>query len=226
MVGSAPATGSRSQASSRVSRAPPSSATSPGSTRTCSPTTRSARTSTTTSAAASTRPTLGRRITSWVDSGECSCSSPCFCIGWRARWRGWWEGLLRVGAEAQIGRTSLRGGPPPSVRCCFGEGGYAPPLLLHRCRFFLARWCAFSELTTVLRSNGEFQITRNTDTNLHVTNGQLYITPTLVSDEIDGGYPAILDGGSFDLGDQCSTDNAVRAPSPSYISSAADGGDG
>ncbi|EPS98173.1 hypothetical protein FOMPIDRAFT_1127020 [Fomitopsis schrenkii] len=57
--------------------------------------------------------------------------------------------------------------------------------------------------------NGEFQITRNDQTNLHVTNGELYITPTLVSDEIDGGYPAILDGGSFDLGDQCSTDNTT-----------------
>ena len=72
-------------------------------------------------------------------------------------------------------------------------------------------------------SNGEFQITRNDDTNLHVTNGQLYITPTLVSDEIDGGYSAILDGGSFDLGDQCSTDNTVRICVPSFFTCFVDG---
>ncbi|KAH9915008.1 concanavalin A-like lectin/glucanase domain-containing protein [Fomitopsis serialis] len=57
--------------------------------------------------------------------------------------------------------------------------------------------------------NGEFQITTDDSTNLHVTNGQLYITPTLTSDNLDGGYPAIFDGGSFDLGDSCSTDNTT-----------------
>ncbi|KAH9838018.1 concanavalin A-like lectin/glucanase domain-containing protein [Rhodofomes roseus] len=55
--------------------------------------------------------------------------------------------------------------------------------------------------------NGEFQITTDDSSNLQVTNGQLYITPTLTSDSIDGGYSAILNGGSYDLGDKCSTTN-------------------
>ncbi|KZT71227.1 glycoside hydrolase family 16 protein [Daedalea quercina L-15889] len=63
--------------------------------------------------------------------------------------------------------------------------------------------------------NGEFQITRQTTTNLHVTNGELYITPTLVSDEISGGYSAILDGGSFSLGDECSTTNTTACEATS-----------
>ena len=53
--------------------------------------------------------------------------------------------------------------------------------------------------------NGEFEMMTASDSNLFVQNGQLYILPTLTSDSI--GRDAILDGGSFDLGDACTTDN-------------------
>ena len=56
--------------------------------------------------------------------------------------------------------------------------------------------------------NGEFEMMTASDSNLFVQNGQLYILPTLTSDSI--GRDAILDGGSFDLGDACTTDNKVR----------------
>lgn len=120
-------------------------------------------------------------------------------VGWWSRWIGWWERYVVGSAEAHIGwgrcKAALR-------RVWAGM-----PCVQH---WFSFGCCsAYSVLTTVIRSNGEFQITRNVDTNLHVTNGELYITPSLVSAEIDGGYPAILDGGSFDLGDSCSTDNTV-----------------
>ncbi|KAI0368577.1 concanavalin A-like lectin/glucanase [Pilatotrama ljubarskyi] len=53
--------------------------------------------------------------------------------------------------------------------------------------------------------NGEFQMTTDSSDNLFVQDGQLYIMPTLTSDKI--GKDAILDGGSFDLGDACTTNN-------------------
>ncbi|KAI0353342.1 concanavalin A-like lectin/glucanase [Trametes cingulata] len=53
--------------------------------------------------------------------------------------------------------------------------------------------------------NGEFQMTTDSSDNLFVQDGQLYIMPTLTSDKI--GKDAIFDGGSFDLGDACTTDN-------------------
>ncbi|KAJ2967617.1 hypothetical protein NUW54_g13457 [Trametes sanguinea] len=53
--------------------------------------------------------------------------------------------------------------------------------------------------------NGEFQMTTDSSDNLYVQDGQLYIMPTLTSDKL--GRNAILDGGSFDLGDACTTSN-------------------
>ncbi|TRM59059.1 glycoside hydrolase family 16 protein [Schizophyllum amplum] len=53
--------------------------------------------------------------------------------------------------------------------------------------------------------NGEFQMT--TKDNVFVRDGNLYIHPTLTSESIDGGYDAIFDGGEWDLGDDCTTNN-------------------
>jgi hypothetical protein len=46
-------------------------------------------------------------------------------------------------------------------------------------------------------SNDEFEMTTTFDKNLFVQNGQLYISPTLTSDEI--GNDAIFNGGSYKL---------------------------
>ncbi|TBU24686.1 hypothetical protein BD311DRAFT_780815 [Dichomitus squalens] len=43
------------------------------------------------------------------------------------------------------------------------------------------------------------------DSNLFMQNGELYILPTLTSDAI--GKAAILDGGSFNLSDDCTSNN-------------------
>ncbi|KAJ3833485.1 concanavalin A-like lectin/glucanase [Lentinula raphanica] len=53
--------------------------------------------------------------------------------------------------------------------------------------------------------NGEFEIMTNKDENLKVQNGNLYIIPTLTSQDI--GSDSIFDGYSYDLGDDCTTDN-------------------
>ncbi|KAI8970627.1 concanavalin A-like lectin/glucanase [Trametes punicea] len=53
--------------------------------------------------------------------------------------------------------------------------------------------------------NGEFQMTTDSSDNLYVQDGELYIMPTLTSDKI--GTAAIFDGGSYDLGDACTTSN-------------------
>ncbi|OJT14807.1 Beta-1,3-glucan-binding protein [Trametes pubescens] len=53
--------------------------------------------------------------------------------------------------------------------------------------------------------NGEFQMTTDSSDNLYVQDGQLYIMPTFTSDKI--GRDAVLDGGSVDLGDACTTSN-------------------
>jgi len=50
--------------------------------------------------------------------------------------------------------------------------------------------------------NGEFQMTTNAAENVYVSNGELYIMPTLTSDEI--GYDSVLDGYTYKLSD-CST---------------------
>ncbi|KAH9855587.1 concanavalin A-like lectin/glucanase [Lenzites betulinus] len=55
--------------------------------------------------------------------------------------------------------------------------------------------------------NGEFQVTTDSSDNLYVQDGQLYIMPTLTSDSL--GRDAILDGGSIDLGDACTTSNTT-----------------
>ncbi|KAA1477054.1 glycoside hydrolase family 16 protein [Dentipellis sp. KUC8613] len=52
--------------------------------------------------------------------------------------------------------------------------------------------------------NGEFQMTTASDKNLFVRNGQLYILPTLTSDEI--GLDKVLDGGNYTLSG-CTTSN-------------------
>lgn len=57
--------------------------------------------------------------------------------------------------------------------------------------------------------NGEFQIATNKPENLYVSNSQLYIVPTLTSDEI--GKDKVIDGYTYDLGTACSVKgNTVR----------------
>ncbi|KAH8107555.1 hypothetical protein DFH11DRAFT_1170417 [Phellopilus nigrolimitatus] len=51
--------------------------------------------------------------------------------------------------------------------------------------------------------NGEFQMTTDTSENLYIKNGQLYIMPTLTSDEI--GAAAIFDGHTYNLSGCTST---------------------
>ncbi|KAF9524937.1 concanavalin A-like lectin/glucanase domain-containing protein [Crepidotus variabilis] len=53
--------------------------------------------------------------------------------------------------------------------------------------------------------NGEFQMTTKDSDNVAVMNNQLYITPTLTSLKVDN----VLDGGSFDFGTDCTTDNST-----------------
>ncbi|KAK7062554.1 hypothetical protein VNI00_000042 [Paramarasmius palmivorus] len=53
--------------------------------------------------------------------------------------------------------------------------------------------------------NGEFQVMTKESRNARIQNGELWIIPTLTSDNLDGGKDAILDGGEYDLGDACST---------------------
>ncbi|CCM00465.1 uncharacterized protein FIBRA_02498 [Fibroporia radiculosa] len=62
--------------------------------------------------------------------------------------------------------------------------------------------------------NGEFQITTTSSTNLYVKNNELYIYPTLTSDTLSGGYPAIFDGGSYTVPD-CSTSNKTACSATS-----------
>lgn len=64
--------------------------------------------------------------------------------------------------------------------------------------------------------NGEFEMTTTFDKNLFVQNGQLYISPTLTSDEI--GNDAIFDGGTYSL-DGCtnSTSSSCSVSSDSSI---------
>jgi hypothetical protein len=49
-------------------------------------------------------------------------------------------------------------------------------------------------------SNGEFEMTTDKDENLYIRNNQLYIMPTLTSDEI--GADAVINGGSYTI-DNC-----------------------
>ncbi|KAF5393090.1 hypothetical protein D9757_001244 [Collybiopsis confluens] len=54
--------------------------------------------------------------------------------------------------------------------------------------------------------NGEFEIMTNKDENLKIQNSELYIVPTLTSNSV-GGTSSIFDGYTYDLGDDCTTDN-------------------
>ncbi|KAF8132286.1 glycoside hydrolase family 16 protein [Boletus edulis] len=47
--------------------------------------------------------------------------------------------------------------------------------------------------------NGEFEMTTNLPNNIYISNGQLYIMPTLTSDSIPGGYNSVLDGATYTL---------------------------
>lgn len=47
--------------------------------------------------------------------------------------------------------------------------------------------------------NGEFEMTTNSLSNVYVSNGQLYIMPTLTSDTISGGYSSVMDGATYTL---------------------------
>lgn len=42
-------------------------------------------------------------------------------------------------------------------------------------------------------------MTTNSPNNVYISNGQLYIMPTLTSDSIDGGYSAVMDGATYTL---------------------------
>ncbi|KAJ3846374.1 glycoside hydrolase family 16 protein [Lentinula lateritia] len=68
--------------------------------------------------------------------------------------------------------------------------------------------------------NGEFEIMTDKDENLKIQNDNLYIIPTLTSQDI-GGTASIFDGYTYDLGDACtSTNRSACAVSSSANSSA------
>jgi hypothetical protein len=48
-------------------------------------------------------------------------------------------------------------------------------------------------------SNGEFEMTTNDPSNVYISNGQLYIMPTLTSDSISGGHDAVMNGATYQL---------------------------
>ena len=54
--------------------------------------------------------------------------------------------------------------------------------------------------------NGEFEMTTNSPNNVYISNGQLYIMPTLTSDTISGGYSSVMDGATYTL-DGCTASN-------------------
>ncbi|KAH9479117.1 Beta-1,3-glucan-binding protein [Psilocybe cubensis] len=61
--------------------------------------------------------------------------------------------------------------------------------------------------------NGEFEMTTDSDDNLFLKNGELYIMPTLTSDKVNN----ILDGGKFTL-DGCTTSNKTACSATSDAS--------
>ena len=63
--------------------------------------------------------------------------------------------------------------------------------------------------------NGEFQMTTQDSGNLFVQNGQLYILPTLTSDEI--GNSSVFDGYTYNL-PNCSSQNQVGFVERAYFS--------
>lgn len=54
--------------------------------------------------------------------------------------------------------------------------------------------------------NNEFEMTTNSPSNVYISNGQLYIMPTLTSDTISGGYSSVMDGATYTL-DGCTASN-------------------
>jgi hypothetical protein len=66
------------------------------------------------------------------------------------------------------------------------------------------RYETYSPCLTICVSNGEFEMTTDSPSNVYISNGQLYIMPTLTSDTIDGGYGAVMNNGSYQLPD-CTT---------------------
>jgi len=42
-------------------------------------------------------------------------------------------------------------------------------------------------------------MTTDSSSNVYISNGQLYIMPTLTSDTIDGGYASVMDNASYTL---------------------------
>ncbi|KIK95205.1 glycoside hydrolase family 16 protein [Paxillus rubicundulus Ve08.2h10] len=56
--------------------------------------------------------------------------------------------------------------------------------------------------------NGEFEMTTNSPNNVYISNGQLFIMPTLTSDSISGGYSSVMDGGTYTL-DGCTATSGV-----------------
>lgn len=56
--------------------------------------------------------------------------------------------------------------------------------------------------------NGEFEMTTNSANNIYISNGELYIMPTLTSDSISGGYGAVMDGATYTL-DGCTASSGT-----------------
>src|ERR1700737_4407941 len=63
-----------------------------------------------------------------------------------------------------------------------------------------------------LHNNGEFQMTTTSSSNLYTANSNLYIVPTLTSNEI--GVDKIFDGGNYTL-QGCTTDNKTACTASS-----------
>ena len=55
-------------------------------------------------------------------------------------------------------------------------------------------------------------MTTNSPNNVYISNGQLYIMPTLTSDSIGGGYSAVMDGATYTL-DGCTASGGASVVS-------------
>ncbi|KAI5996066.1 glycoside hydrolase family 16 protein [Pisolithus marmoratus] len=66
--------------------------------------------------------------------------------------------------------------------------------------------------------NGEFEMTTNSANNVYISNGQLYIMPTLTSDSISGGYGAVMNGATYTL-DGCTASNGTTTSGNSTTTS-------
>lgn len=91
--------------------------------------------------------------------------------------------------------------------------------LVSRCR---AWWIRVSLMRLILDehnythhnplSNGEFQMTTTSSNNLYTSNSNLYIVPTLTSNEI--GYDKVINGGNYTL-KGCTTNNKTACSASS-----------